>query len=163
MKHLNPTIMSVFMFGMFYACGEYTPEPKLVEEEIVNASPDSTIYTSILGSWKIDSIRDVYESLSTQSFDTIVYKGAIDDGVEFTEDQIKFVVFSDSVNRTYEEISEDSLRVKISEEYYIIVIDSLNENKLVMTEIYHHSLDFVNDDINLYITHYLTKDLTKAE
>lgn len=123
---------------------------------------ESSFQDWLTGDWSIEEIHDVLEKVSTGELDTFKYELDANDSYVITENEIAITWLSNGPHvRPYQVISNDSLIASMIDrspvEDYYIVIDSLSQYSMILTEYYPHTLEMMNDDYNLILTYELTR------
>ena len=163
-------VLTVMLCLLFLGCESEPVEPNddsAIREDMQdqadeeNGTDEVSFEEWLTGNWSIVKVKDVVEHLTRGRIDTIEYEMHSGDGFLFSKNEIEITAFSNVVSLPYEVISPDTLKVPMTNqegsENYLMTIDSLAADKMVLTEVYDHSLELVNDNNNIYVIYDLVK------
>lgn len=163
-------VLTVMLCLLFLGCESEPVEPNddsAIREDMQdqadeeNGTDEVSFEEWLTGNWSIVKVKDVVEHLTRGTIDTIEYEMHSGDGFLFSKNEIEITAFSNVGTLPYEVISPDTLKVPMTNqegaEKYLMTIDSLAADKMVLTEVYDHSLELVNDNNNIYVIYDLVK------
>jgi hypothetical protein len=159
---INYQVIIIGLISTFYSCTNENVVPEsenegLEKKEQVSDQEEKELKEMLLGKWKY---LQYYEVLEYAADSSSRYEFELDDndGFLFKADSVTITYFSSEITRYYEILNNDSIKVELNEsEDYFIALESISEDKLVLTEIYDRDLEMTND-INLYLHWTLNKD-----